>query len=96
MIYQRAALRRFVGWPAEKPPDARPGQRAEHRGEPLLAARRMHLDREQEQNEARGERRGGRDVRRLREQCCRPHAHEGADAEAQLDRRRVLVSRDLR
>ena len=41
-----------VGWPAEKPPDARPGQRAKHRGEALLAARRVHLDREQEQDEA--------------------------------------------
>ena len=45
-----------VGWPAEDPPDARPRQGPEDRGEALLAARRMDLDREQEQDEARGER----------------------------------------
>ena len=88
MIYQRR-----VGWPEEKPPDARPGQRAEHRREALLAAWGVHLDREQEQDEARGERGGGGDVRRLWEQRRRAHGHEGPDAEAQFDRRRVLVAR---
>ena len=79
-----------VGWPEEKPPDARPGQRAEDRGEALLAARRVHLDRQQEQDEARGERGRGGDVRRLRKQGRRAHGHEGPDAEAQFDRRRVF------
>ena len=83
-----------VGWPAVKPPDARPGQRAEDRREALFPARRVHLDREQEQDEARGERGRGGDVRRLRKQGRRAHGHEGPDAEAQLDRRRVLVPRD--
>ena len=57
-----------LGWPEEKPPDARPGQGAEDRGEPLFPAGGMHLDREQEQDEARGERGRGGDVRRLWEQ----------------------------
>ena len=81
-----------VGWPAEKPPDARPRQGSEDRREALFPARRVHLDREQEQDEARGERGRGGDVRRLRKQGRRAHGHEGPDAEAQFDRRGVLVS----
>ena len=65
MIYQRAALRRFVGWPAEKPPDARPRQTSQGRGEALFPARRVHLDRQQEQDKSRGERGRGGDVDRL-------------------------------